>query len=366
MATPVGDMEQDILFAIPPEWGDGSYRACLEINIEGDYNRAFNDATFPTPQNPDPMTMFWDSYALQWGYPYRGQPSVVYCADVDVGGDVERSASSDQALGTTGVWDLQDPQFGSMRPMGGDMTTDPIGAPGSGGDRLRQDGDGHRIQVIYRPQIACGEDTPPSAVTQLSASRYHNELHAHEWAHIEFGAASDDFGVFRYDVRVSNTPITDDASFMAGTPAKQATLEAAELMVPTTADPGEQVAFDIGGLNAQTHYYVGVRALDACALHGPFSVVELTTPKRKFATVSPCFVATAAWGSPLADEIGALRRLRDRELASNALGRALVSAYYAVGPWLADAIRPHEVVRAVTRAVLEPVVAVARMIDGRE
>jgi hypothetical protein len=180
---------------------------------------------------------------------------------------------------------------------------------------------------------------------------------------VRFEAAADDAGVFRYDVRVSTTPITDDASFMAAMPAKQATIDAAELRVPTDAAPGEMIQVDMGGLSQQTHYYVAVRAMDACTLMGPIRTAEITTPKRTFATVTPCFVATAAYGSPMAGDVGLLRRVRDRYLLTNDLGRRLVSAYYAVGPSLADVIRDHDDLRALVRAALAPAVGLARRLD---
>jgi hypothetical protein len=155
-------------------------------------------------------------------------------------------------------------------------------------------------------------------------------------------------------------PITDDASFMAAMPAKQATLEAPELQVPTDEPAGQMVSIDMGGLVAETHYYVAVRAMDDCAGKGPIATAELTTPKRQFATVTPCFVATAAYGSPLAHDVGLLRELRDRYLMSNAVGRAAVSAYYAVGPTFADAIRGHDGLRAAARVLLTPAVELAR------
>jgi hypothetical protein len=87
------------------------------------------------------------------------------------------------------------------------------------------------------------------------------------------------------------------------------------------------------------------------------------TKARVFATVTPCFVATAAWGSPLAAEVGVLRRLRDRHLQNNALGRALVSAYYGVGPALADVIRERAGLRAAVRVALAPAVALAHWLE---
>src|SRR5690606_17419122 len=110
-------------------------------------------------------------------------------------------------------------------------------------------------------------------------------------------------------------------------------------------------------------YYIAVRAVDLCNVPGPMAVTEYVTPPIEFTTVSPCFVATAAYGTPMADEIGALRRLRDRHLRTNAIGRAFVDAYETVGPHLADVIRENDTLRAATRALLSPVVAAARALD---
>jgi hypothetical protein len=180
---------------------------------------------------------------------------------------------------------------------------------------------------------------------------------------MDFSASGDDTAIYRYEVRVSTEPISDTASFMRGQPAKDATVSAEELRVPVDADAGSSVRIDMGGLVQGTHYYVGVRAVDGCSAFSSITVAEFTTPMRVFATVTPCFVATAAYGSPLAAEIGALRRLRDRHLANNFLGQQLVAAYGVVGPKLADRIRENDSLRAAARTLLTPLVAIARWLD---
>jgi hypothetical protein len=327
--------------------------------VEGDYNSTFNERVYPTPTKPSDK---WDSWAVMYGYPYRGQPSVVYCSDFRLGDEAEQTFSTDRGVGSAGSWDLEDPHFGELAPMDG-MTDDPINAPGSGADRIQRMADGARLKLVVKPPLSCSEDPAPSAVGDLVVENVSDVLHADEWVHVRFRAASDDQGVFRYDVRVAPTPIVDDVSFMAAMPAKQATIEAAELSVPTKAAAGTIVQFDMGGLVQQTHYFVAVRAMDACAGVGPIADAEVTTKARVFATVTPCFVATAAWGSPLAQEVGVLRRMRDRHLQTNAVGRALVSAYYAAGSTLADAIRGHDDLRRLARVALAPVVALAKQLD---
>ena len=85
-------------------------------------------------------------------------------------------------------------------------------------------------------------------------------------------------------------------------------------------------------------------------------------PQRPQQLWSHRVFATAAYGSPLAAEIGVLRRWRDRYLATHAPGRLLIAGYYAVGPLLADVVRPRPWLRSLARGVIGPVVELARWI----
>jgi hypothetical protein len=362
MATPVSGVQQEIIFEVPREWEAGAYRACVEANVEGDYNRTWNEQTFPTPRTP---TGGWDSWAMTFGYPYRGQPSVVYCADIVIGGNETKSFAISAPAGTSGSWHMDEPTYGATLEGMDRMTDDPVTKPGSGADRLLLMDGGDRLQIDVRPPRSCRGDQPPGPVDEFAIDIHPDELHAHQFARMRFRAADDDHGVHRYDVRFSTEPI-DEATFMQATPAKQATVEAEELLVPTDAEPGSMVVTDIGGLVMSTHYFVAVRASDSCAGVSPIRVAEVTTTERIFATVTPCFVATAAYGSPLAAEIGVLRRFRDRYLLSHAIGRELVSAYYAVGPALAGVIASDESLRSVARWAMTPVVALADALTPAE
>ena len=74
-----------------------------------------------------------------------------------------------------------------------------------------------------------------------------------------------------------------------------------------------------------------------------------------------CFIATAAFGSPMEPHVNVLREFRDRFLLSNAAGKAFVDLYYTYSPPVADFIAAHGAMRAVVRLSLLPVVKVSWM-----
>ncbi len=72
-----------------------------------------------------------------------------------------------------------------------------------------------------------------------------------------------------------------------------------------------------------------------------------------------CFIATAAYGTDTAKEIGILREFRDEVLLPNSLGAKLVSFYYETSPPMADFISQHEILRTAVRVgFVDPIVAI--------
>jgi len=83
-----------------------------------------------------------------------------------------------------------------------------------------------------------------------------------------------------------------------------------------------------------------------------------------------CFIATAAYGTPMAEEIGILRKFRDEYLLTNPIGATLVEFYYRVSPPIAQFIAEHPRLKPVVRAGLLPAVAMSAValnttVDGK-
>jgi uncharacterized repeat protein (TIGR01451 family) len=81
---------------------------------------------------------------------------------------------------------------------------------------------------------------------------------------------------------------------------------------------------------------------------------------------SRCFIATAAYGSPMATEVRYLRAFRDQYLLSHELGRWFVDRYYRFSPPLADRLRAHDGWRSVVRVALSPLVALSKWVVSSE
>jgi hypothetical protein len=365
MATPPGEVEQTVMFTVPTGWPDGDYVAYLEVNTEGDYNDTFNATTYPTPCYPYGTCgpNVWDTWAVGYGYPYRGQPSVVFSVPIKIGPEGMFSTMAPVGFGSV---DGTDADPGTMHAMDASITDDTQGAPGSGADRLRMNATfTSRLEIQVH---ACSDQAPPNAPGEVTVEPVADPKHSHEWAHLHFLASSAPTGIARYEVRVSSDqPIVagDAASFIRGLPVQAASTKTEALMVPTGGAPGSPVDVDFGGLHPSTHYWVGVRAVDVCNRPGPAAVAEVTTTMVNFTKLSgPCFIATAAWGSALEPQVAALRRARDQLVGASGLFAAATDIYYRASPPAADALRKSDTARALARRILGPVGAAAQSVPA--
>jgi hypothetical protein len=359
MATPPRDVEQAILFTVPDDWLPGTYMAWIEVNVEGDYNAFFNDKTFPTPLTPDNE---WDSWAMSSGYPYRGQPSVVFQVPFEIG------AAATATVGVTkptyyGDVDGFGSGGGDMHPIDARITDDPAGAPGQGADRLRLIAPhDYRFQVSARGSELCAPHAPPARPGDVAATPVVNHKHSHEWGDLRFVVPTAAAPINHYEVRFGTEPISETAAstFERALPAVAATIDSEALTVPTSGQPGAPVDVEFGGMAPLTRYFVAIRAVDTCNVAGPYAVTMLTTTRINFTKLSGCFVATAAYGSELEPQVESLRKVRDALRPRSALFSIVTDLYYRAGPAAADVISRSAVARAVVRHLLAPVVTVAQ------
>ena len=77
---------------------------------------------------------------------------------------------------------------------------------------------------------------------------------------------------------------------------------------------------------------------------------------------SPCCTATAAYGTPMATELGILRQFRDEYLFTNPVGKALADIYYRVSPAIAGFITEHPGLKPIVRVGLMPAVAMSTLV----
>ncbi len=92
---------------------------------------------------------------------------------------------------------------------------------------------------------------------------------------------------------------------------------------------------------------------DNYSITAEFTAVGLSSIPDPIA-IGFCFIATAAYGTPMAEEIQVLREFRDTYLLTNPVGQALVGVYYRVSPPIAEFITEHPCLKPVVRAGLLP------------
>jgi hypothetical protein len=325
-ATPVNGVPSVISWSIPSGFPTGDYVMWLEVSREFDHNTTYSPAAFPAPTG-----IPWGEY----GEPYRGQPSILYKVPFTIG----TTETTAQTATYEGYGDPTGAD-GLVRPPDGTITVDVIG---SGAQRLATSTGGYRVRVTARPEF---DFAPPAAPTGAEIVDITSQS-----ATLLFTAPGDDGLVGKvkgYEVRLrADGQEVTEANFADSTPLITS-------LVPGPA--GEMQSLDVTGLLFETGYSIGIRAFDDCRNTGPVTVVSFRTAERSVGEVDACFIATAAYGSTMANDVEMLRRFRDTMLQKTVLGELAVEAYYTFGPAVSGVVGESDLLRATARSVLDPIV----------
>ena len=337
-ATPSGGTCAQVDWPIPTDLPNGNYVMWVEASKTFDFNATYNATAFPAPIVP------YGSYGL----PYRGQPSIVYAVPFTIG-DSQATFSTQSYAGYGDV----DGSTGTLHAPDATITTD---TPGSGASRLQLiAGTNNRVQVDVLPE---NDSVPPAAVTDVDPT----DVEATS-ATVQFTAPGDDGdtgSVAGYTIYVrANDAMTPD-NFASSTPVMAAVTpgsSSSQCGAGGNFPPaGTTQQVIVPGLLPLTQYWIGIQAFDKCHNTGPVTIAQFTTPDRVGGTVDACFVATAAYGSKMANDVDLLRRFRDQALESSVLGELAVETYYTFSPPVAGVIGQSELLRQGARDVLAPIV----------
>jgi hypothetical protein len=201
---------------------------------------------------------------------------------------------------------------------------------------------GHNAAIFLKTANAPADTAAPSTPAGLSASAVSSSQINLSWT-----GSTDNVGVTGYYVYLDDVALTT-----------------------TTA-----TSFAHTGLSAGTTYNYRVRAYDAVGNNSALTAsvqattltpVPVTDPAPGGTGGGHCFIATAAYGSPMARDVRYLRAFRDQYLLTNNLGKWFVKQYYRLSPPLADELSTHDGWRAIVRVALAPLVVLSKWLVSVE
>ena len=335
-ATPAYGSVYNGTWSVPAALQPGDYTLMVEVNKEYDSNASH--------MHPD----FDDSHLTGYGTDGNfGQPSVVYQVPIHIDpiSETTDAESTSQILGY-GDWTGE---TGVINPRDATISTD---SPGSGEGRLLMISDsssGLSGRVLATIAMSVPSTTgAPSPVTDLAAPA--TELTASS-ATLQFTRVQSSGGLVpQYEVRYLIGPTITEKQFGSATVAQQ--------VQPGTA--GTAASVTIMNLKPGTQYSAAVRAVEPCSHVSPIASVTFTTLPVNFTQLTGCFVATAAWGSALAPDVAAMRKVRDRLRPQSTMFAVATDLYYRSGPAAAEVLRRSDTARALIRRLLGPIGAASK------
>lgn len=345
-ATPAFGQTAGGAWVVPDSLPAGDYALLVEVGKEFDGNPAFTHSSV-VPSG------FASAYGLDGNV---GQPSLVYRVPFSLG-DSSGAGTTAAAAVTDATW------YGDWTGDTGDVH--PIDAsinvsPGSGAGRLDvSDGPGGSGRVHV--SISACDDVDCSAQPALRPVAFDIDAASMTPTHVTINlrqASDNGAAVLGYDVRYQD--VATALQTMPLSPADFPRWAAGPFVAPGA--PGTTIDVSLDGLMPQNQYAIGVRARGRCQT-SEISYVRFWTPKQAYQQLSGCFIATAAFGSNLSGEVEALRRLRDRGVASSALALAAADLYRRSAPAAARGLEQSETARAAVRVLLRPMAALAGAAD---
>jgi hypothetical protein len=327
---------------------DGDYALAVEVNREFDQNPTYRPAAYED-------RMLSQNGFTQTGLPNNlGQPSVIYRVPFRIDGRTALGVAS--RIAGHGAADGLN---GTLHGPDGTIST----GPGSGEGRLRTIaspfGEGEpgklfvKLEACSDTAVAIDDCHPlpaaPAAVTDMVVIDAQATSAVVEFRH----SGVEGSPVGSYDIRLRQGRLVSQEGFEEGF------IEGVPVNRVDPEKPGTMANVQLRELKPLTDYMIGVRALGRCGTQSTLVQKHFTTTDLEWKQLTGCFVATAAYGSPLAPAVATLRTLRDRARGRSALLATIVDLYERSSPPLAAVLRQNEGVRAFIRRLLAPALSAA-------
>jgi hypothetical protein len=349
-ATPPFGAAAQGAWIVPDDLPPGDYALMVEVGKEFDTNATYDAANAPS--------LDFDTFGTVGNL---GQPSIVYRVPFTIGASGMTGGGAAAAM--FGYGDVTG-ATGAIAPPDATITS----APGSGEGRLAlttgADGAG-RVHVSFAscaPVDCATEGAPPAVPISVVTGALAPTGASVQIEQVGDGTAGEGHApVTSYEIRFAPLPRDGEVDI---TPEDFVSWAAESS--PAPAAPGTLSDVTLAGLSPSTAYGVGVVAHGSCG-SSPVTFARFRTPAlpAQGSHLTGCFIATAAFGSDVAPEVDALRRVRDAAVAASGFARLAAELYDAAAPAAARVLRDTDVGRAAARAPLRPLARLGAAVARR-